>query len=1050
MQSVKKMRKAKSLVAISALALSLSLSQGAWAQLSSTAHFYDINEASLSAALMEYSKQSNIVISVSPDLVDGKNARSLKGNYTTHQVMEILLSGHDLDYDILNNDTIVVRKKDTGHKPGAEKISYSDTGDFEKDLQVYGADERTDNYDTLEIEEIVATAASRLTSGFETAKPVTTVNREAMDNRGVSNVADYLNEIPSFSATSTPAANALSTASVGQNALNLRGLGPGRTLTLVDRRRFVAADQAGSVDVNLIPQMLIEQVEVVTGGASAQWGSDAVSGVVNMKLNRTLEGIKIDSRYGISERNDYEEIFGSIAFGTAFDDDRGHFVIAAEYQDNKGILHQNDRDWGRRQWGVVTNPLDTGPNDGIPGKMASENVLLGLGTPGGYLPLALGNHPAVSQIHFGPNGELLPYDVGDIPIPAAFALLPFQIGGDGGSLARTTSLASPLNRKSVMATLDYDISSNVTAYVDASYGRSHSTTDIVQPWSFIGGGPDVILADNPFIPADLQAIMAANSIPALIMARTNDDHGFIHGEPTAKTMRFVAGLKGNQEMFGSTWDWDLYGTFGQTKRRYIQTNSINKVNRNFAIDAVLDPGTGEIVCRANLGGANGAPGCVPLNLFGDGAPSQEALDYIHGVGQTDYKITQKVVAATVNGTLLDLPAGPVGMAFGMEYRDEGSDVSSNELFETGSAFLSNAEGLHGGFNVTEGFIELGAPILDTAGGVTLDIGGALRYADYSSSGGATTWSVNSVFSPVSGLKFRGSISSDLRAPNIGELFSPQMTGFGNVVNPDTGNSTLTRITRGGNPELTPETSRTYTLGAVIQPFEDRRFNLSVDWYRIHIEDAIGRVPAQTLVDNCVLDNIGCENVTIAPNGDVQEVQFTFLNIAERAVEGIDIEAQYILDNLWGGELGIRALATYIIESSNSFDGVTTVQDAGVVGRDYGSSLPKWRANATLDYNKDTWGATVQIRYVDGGDLYPDNTIEVIDYKVPSSTYVNLSARYTIVEQGESMVQLYGGINNLFDKDPSIAPSEFVSTWATNPILYDVIGRYFYAGVRASF
>jgi len=1026
------------------------MAQISYAQPISSTQYYDIKENTLSAALMEYSKQSNIVISVSPDLVKGKKTQSLKGRYTNDQVLRFLLEKNGLEYVYLNNNTIVVRSVSSSEKAGHQKISYNSPDDFEAELGVYEEDERADEIDGQHVEEIVVTAGSRLKSGFDTAKPVTLVDRFEMENRGISNVADYLNQIPSFSATSTPASNALSTGSVGQNVLNLRGLGSGRTLTLVDRRRFVAADENGSVDINLIPQTLIEQVEVVTGGASAQWGSDAVSGVVNMKLNRALNGIKVDGRFGKSARNDADEIFASLAYGGGFDEDRGHFVIAGEYQDNKGVLHQRDRDWGRKQWGVVTNPLDTGPNDGIPAKIISENVVLGLGTPGGYLPLVLGNDPSVAQIHFGPNGELLPYDIGEMPIPDAFSLLPFQIGGDGGSLGQPTSLASPLNRKSFMAILDYDLSPVLTGYIDVSYGQSHSTTDIVQPWSFIGGGPDVIFADNPFIPADLLTIMTDNAVPVLIMARTNDDHGFIHGDVTVKTMRYVAGIKGSSDVFGTDWDWDVYGAYGQTKRRFIQSNSVIKANRNFAVDAIRDPESGEIICRANLGASNGAPGCVALNLFGNGAPSQAALDYIHGVGQTDFKIEQKVISATVNAPLFAVPAGSLSFAFGVEHRDEDSDVDSNELFENFGAFLSNTADLSGGFNVTEAFVEFGAPIIDADNGVTLDVGAAARYAHYSSSGGATTWSVNSVFSPVAGIKIRASMSRDLRAPNIGELFSPQASGFSNLINPETGNSTLTRFTGGGNPGLIPETSKTYIVGAVLQPFSGHNFTLSVDWYRIQIEDAIGRVPPQTLVDNCVLDDVGCEHVSLGTNGDVLEVTSTFLNIAQRIVEGLDLEAKIVFDDVWGGELSLRSFATYMIESSSLFDGVTFVEDVGVVGRDNGSSLPKWRANATVDYNRNNWGATVHLRYVDGGDLYPNNTIEVLDYSVPSASYVDLSARYTIVDKGDHSVQIYAGMNNAFDKDPSIAPSDFVGTWATNPVLYDVTGRYFYAGVRANF
>jgi len=372
------------------------------------------------------------------------------------------------------------------------------------------ADAPDPDTDPLLEEVIVISSATRLTSGFESPKPTTTIDTATIDARGVSNVADIINELPSFVGSLTPQSTTLNGQGNGANFLNLRNLGFNRALILIDKRRSVGSALGGGVNLNTIPQMLVKQIEVVTGGASAQWGSDAVSGVINITQDRTLEGGKLQLRNGQADHSDKEDTSGSFAYGFNFSDGRGHFTIGGDYQDNIGILAQTERDWSARSWGVVGNPNNTGPNDGIPDRLVIDNVLIGFGTPGGYIPLALGNHPSVSQIHFGPGGEILQYDIGEFPIPSAFGALPFQVGGDGGSLGLPIALLAPLERKSITGLLDYEISDNLNFFLDLSYAESETVNQIIQPWNFIGAGPDVIFADNPFIPAELQTIMSGD------------------------------------------------------------------------------------------------------------------------------------------------------------------------------------------------------------------------------------------------------------------------------------------------------------------------------------------------------------------------------------------------------------------------------------------------------------------------------------------------------------------------------------------------------------
>ncbi|MFO7552934.1 MAG: TonB-dependent receptor [Haliea sp.] len=899
-------------------------------------------------------------------------------------------------------------------------------------------------------EVIVTSAATRLQSGFESPKPVTTVSREQLDARGLVNVADFLNEIPSFIGTTTPATTTLSSSLNGANLLDLRGLGPNRTLVLVDRRRFTPTNDTGVVNINVIPQSLIRNVEVVTGGASAQWGSDAVAGVVNLQLDREFEGARVDARYGEAGEGDAETEFVSFAFGVASDDGRSHLVIGGDMENHDGVVNQSDRDWGRERWGIVGNPLDTGPDDGIPARLITRDVVLGLGTAGGYLPLALGNHPAVAQTRFGPAGEWLPYDIGAFPIPNAFAALPFQVGGDGTPFGDPASLSAPYDRKSFMAIASHDLTASVTLFAEASWGKTSSRNETVHPWSFIGGGPDIIAADNPFIPDPLQQVMMENAIPVLVMARTNLDHGAITSDTTNETTRFLAGLKGD---FADAWRWELSAATGTTDSQALQFDNVIKANRNFAIDAVRDPASGDIVCRANLGGANGAPGCVPLNLFGNGAPSQAALDYIHGTASLQWEVRQKVFAASMSGELLDLPAGPVALAFGAEYREESSSTTPDKTAVEGGYFITNVVPLEGEYDVSEVFMEAGLPVLAGVNGMNLDVNAAIRYTDYSTSGGENTWQLGATFSPYQDLTFRGTVSRDIRAPNIGELFQTSRLFFQNLVDPFSGGvSRLIQVPVGGNTELAPEESDTVTFGAVYQPGWLEGLSLSADWYQIEIDDAISSLPAQTVVDTCFATGALCELVTLQ-NGELFRVQENLVNVAQRNVEGVDLEAVYEVPELMGGTLTLRWLASYVEEQSFSPDGITVLDDAGVVGPDAAGDnpTPEWRWNLSGDYRIGQLGVTAQLRYVGGGDYLADQTIEDInDNDVDDVYYVNLAARYDIPWGDSSNLQLYGGVNNAFDQDPPVAPVDFINNLGTNNQLYDVVGRYFFAGVRLTF
>jgi outer membrane receptor protein involved in Fe transport len=895
------------------------------------------------------------------------------------------------------------------------------------------------------LEELVVTApGTRLTSGFETPKPTTTVDKLDIDARGATSIADYLNEIPAFVSSTTPTSTTDAGRFGGQNKLNLRNLGVDRVLLLVDRRRWVSSGIAGGVDLNTIPQVLIEQVEVVSGGVSAQWGSDAVSGVVNLRLNRTLEGGKLTVQQGETSRGDARDKFGSFGYGLNFADGRGHISFAAEYQDNSGIAQQSDRNWGAALWGIVNNPANTGPNDGIPARIVVPDVRLAFGTTGGYIPAQLGNPAAVAQIYFGENGQILPYDSGVFPLP--LTTLPFQVGGSAGSAAIFNQMLVPLERKSVMALLDFEIRDNVSIFLDGSWAESDTNHVVVQPWNFIKGGPDIIRADNPFIPDVLRQTMAENNIPVLRMGRTNEDLGFITAFNDTKTWRIATGLQGDW----NGWIWDAYWSHGEWGGA-ANVKNFNRASYAFAVDAVRDPVSGENVCRANLGGANAAPGCVPLNLFGIGSPSNAAISYVSGTQFFDTSYRQDVLSASISGDVFQLPAGSVAVALGLEYRDEKGSVRTDAISQSNGWFTGNAGPVSGSFDVKEAFLEVGVPLVDTTAGRSLDLTGAIRHARYSTSGSTVPWQLGASFRPVTDLRFRATVSRDIRAPNIAELFTAQLLNFGSIRNPASGESTLTQILTGGNPTLVEEDAGTITAGVIFQPSFVKGLNLSVDWYRTEIDNAVSTLPAQSIVDNCFALDVGCDNVVIA-NGSITTVRSTVLNVARREVAGLDFEASYMIDRFVGGSLSLRWLWSHYIENSFSPDGITKFDDIGVVGNASGGvATPNDRWNLTANWTRDRFGLLVQVVHIGGGTLFNNLGPEDInDNTVASQTMLNLSARYDVPFTRTNNLQLYAGMNNVFDTDPPIAPTDFLSNFPTNTSLYNVLGRNFYAGLRLNF
>lgn len=888
--------------------------------------------------------------------------------------------------------------------------------------------------ETVELEEIIVTGTRVARTGFTTPTPTTVVDVEELARAGTGNIAAALNQLPAFRATFTPASRVLGTANIGGSFMDLRGLGTNRTLVLVNGRRHVAASASGQVDINMIPQALVKRVDVVTGGASAAWGSDAVSGVVNIVLDDTFEGAKASIQTGVSDEGDNQETIGTAAFGAAFAGGRGHVTLSGEAFTGKGITNQTDRDWARGDYQTIANPLYTATN-GQPRYLIAANVHQTNRTEGG---LILGPSLLAGQ-QFMPGGTLAPF------VRSAISGSAYQVGGDGINQGKYNSLVAPYDRQNIMGTLRYDLTDNIRFRVETTYAASQSINEVTQ--SFNVSSPYTISVDNAFLSNSLRSTMVNNKISSFTMGRINTDFGFMTSDVESNSFRQVAGVDGD---FGDGWNWSAYYQHGRTRAKNVLHGNVNTSKLAKSTDSVLVNGTA--VCRVNADASatNDDLACVPVNLFGYGSPSQAAIGYFTGDQLYDVRVFQDVAAADLKGEPFSTWAGPVSTAVGFEYRKERVKVLTDPVSEASGYLIGNPKALKGDYSVKEGFAEMVVPLLkDTAIADELDFNAAVRLTDYSTSGSVTTWKVGTTYHVTDEVLLRGTRSRDIRAPNVTELFTAQITSFSTVIDPKDNSSAFIPVYTGGNPNLQPEKADTLTAGIVLEPDFVPGLRLSLDYYDISIDGAIQTLSAQAIVTRCFNGNNAlCSLVQRNSGGTITSVSPLYVNLSSVKTDGLDVEAAYTMP-LGGGHLTSRLLVNYVSRLSTD-DGVTAVDRAGEVGPN-NNGVPHWRGTASLTYSQGGGSATVRGRYIGGGKY--DNTYtaaDINDNHTGAVVMLDLAADYKLPEMGDMGFQVFANVNNVLDRNPPVLPSTFQNAFGTNPIIYDLVGRYFLAGLRVTY
>ncbi len=854
-----------------------------------------------------------------------------------------------------------------------------------------------------------------------------------MKAKAIVNLGAIQSDIPQFRPNNDNAYNA---GPIGGSYLDLRGLGRARTLVLLDGRRLAPTSPDGGVDVSTIPAALIQRIEIVTGGASAAYGSDAVSGVVNISLDNNFNGLRGQAQYGQSKYDDNKEKSFSAAAGTGFADGRGHITIAGEIYNNSGQDSQGTRPWGRSQYCLLTNPNYVASGANGAKNIISAGCTYSMMTDGGVIVAPVGS--PLRGIQFGAGGTPTPFTYGNYP--GGF----YQQGGSGGNESYYANISPELSRKVGYGRLSYEIAPSVTAYVEGMYAYETGYYELVSNYD---NGTLTIQRDNAYLPASVRDIMLANNITSFRMGRTNIETGFEGNYKAQRDGRYTAGLKGK---IAGGWTWDAFAQF--SRNSYLSTSPLNRIQQNWfnAVDAVVDPSSGQVVCRVTLTNPNS--GCVPANVFGPGSVSAASQAYFMGTSVSKQHQTQDLYAANVRGEPFSTWAGPISVAFGGEYRRESIDGTSDPISLARGWRSINQQPLNGSLNVKEAYLETVVPLLkDKPFAETIELNAAGRITNYSISGTVETWKVGLNYSPFTDLRFRGTLSHDIRAPSINELFQSQTQVIGLTVvdNSKTPAQTASILQlTGGNPNLKPEIGDTRTFGVVYQPSWLPGFRASVDYYHIKIKGAITSLSAQVIADSCNQGQTAfCGLITRDPvTNTITQIQATTINAQSFRTDGVDFEAVYQRP-LFTGNLTLRALATYVghvVVTSNgvSIDYVTQV--AGEIG----NGVPRWRGVVEGTYQQGPLIFTALVRLVGGGTYNSTyvNGVDINDNHIPGRTYLDLSASYDI----NPHLQIYGKVNNAFDRDPPVTTNTLsLAQTATSPF-YDVIGQTWLAGVRVKF
>ncbi len=889
----------------------------------------------------------------------------------------------------------------------------------------------------------MVTGSRVVRNGYQAPTPTTVLGAEEIQHAAAVNIADTVFELPALAGSTKGNTSTVSAGLIGVNALSLRNLGSNRTLVLLDGQRLPAATTGTVVDINTIPNSLIKRVDIVTGGASAQWGSDAVAGVVNFVLDKDYTGFKGEASGGVTTYGDDANFKVSLTAGLKFADGRGHLLLSAEDAWEAGVGSVADRPW-YQGYRVMPNPAYTATN-GQPYYVVRNHV--------GYTDAAPGfivSAGPLAGLVFGPGGTTSQLNYG-------------QVGGHfmtGGDWQTTDfgngpqALSNPDSRQNVFARTSFEVTPHINIYGQFMWGRSN--VDMINTPVFEFGNLSIKI-DNPFLPASVVSAMQKAGVTSLTGGTWNQALGGNHYISEREQFRYTLGANGDFRVLGSDWTWNAF--WNKNVSFFHQSNhTLITANYNKALDAVMGP-NGAPICRSTL--TDPTNGCAPLNLLGTGVASPAAINYVQGSPTLDARIIQDEFSGTINGEPFRTWAGPISVAFGVEHRREAENGTSDPLSLVNSYWDGNYKPIVGSYTVTEGFFETVVPLLkDSKFGKSLDIDAAVRETSYSSSGRVTTWKVGGTYAPVEDFRLRVTRSRDIRAGNLSDLYQPGQTLTGTFSNPWHNNASETLFyTSIGNSTIAPEKADTFDIGGVIQPRWIPGLSLSVDYWDIKIRDAISSISLSTLINGCYTGQFPdfCQYITRDSANNIVNVNLKPVNLAAARARGIDFEASYHLP-VAGGELFLRGLATRYLESSSN-SGLPGAVTTDVVGNN--GTLPFWRFLVSATYERGPFTGVLTARGLSAGTAFGPTYIQcasncpaytaanptIDNNRVDGALYFDLSLNYKILND---KVETFVVVNNIANVDPAPFPNGTgigSEQWGVSQQFYDVLGRTFRAGIR---
>lgn len=950
----------------------------------------------------------------------------------------------------------------------------------------------------VDVGEIVVTGSRIRRDTFSSPQPLAVVTAESIREQGQVSLGDLLLEQPVIN----PATNSQNSSGTlflaGQTRADIRGLGPTRTLVLMDNRRLPFSDASSpAVDLNTIPSLMVERIETIAGGVSAVYGSEAIAGVVNFIMKKEQDGLELDVQGGVTQEGDGEEYRAGFNWGSKFFDDKLNILIGGEVASQDTIM-QRDRSYGnpgiRRDTRVTPQPI-------IPASRANTSPFATFQLLGG----ALGTARAVTLDARNPTNV--------VRLSAACSTATVQPDCQDPALFYSgpayNTLQGKSNRQVIRGYADYKITDTWKAFVDLSYLHG-SGYGIFQPAfsSAAGGGtmPVVLRGDNAYLngagatAAALRAewLAAGKTFTQGSTAQVGkfwQEFGGRDVKAEREQVKYTGGIEGKFQTFGRDVSMDSYVQYSEVTGTTISFNVPNVARVQQATDAVLL--NGAVVCRD---AAARAAGCTPWDLV-NGA-SRESILWTNGVASSDQKLSQTVAGINFATDVFDLPAGPVGVAFGGEYRKEKSQFVQDALSASGALFFNAVGTREGEYDVREAYAEVRIPILkDIPFAEELTIEAAGRVSDYSTIGGTDQWRVNVTWAPVKDIRFRATESTAVRAPNIVELFAPQGRNFTTtaldpcdsanfraataaqqaarrvtcaaaipgynpttfVSNIGTGRPSLALL-QGGNPDLGAERAHTFQYGVVINPRWVPNLQMSADFFKYNITDQVGSIPINTLLGALCYDdasrpvesNVFCQQIrrdrTGATTGGLQggifEVVLVQQNVASVKVEGWDYSVSYGFqtEDLFGkdyGSIAMRVDATWMYQFA--LQGLPTqayTQFANTIT----NATPEWKGNASLRWTYDKFSATWSTIYF--GSMIANQAQQagvIAPFKTGDYFRHDIRATYRLNDD----IRLRAGVVNAFNKKPPQLPETFTGT-GTGSSQYDNAGRFFFVGANMEF